>query len=232
VRFPLIAIRMGILLAGVSCVWWLVSWAALDPATEAWAGVRGRSPTAGWTLDRLVTDALGGLALVAAVAFVVTTALIVVRELLFAAIPTLADILPALGPAGWRRLVLSACGLTIAIPTLAVPAVATDHPDIAPCPASCSTTPLGGLALPDLPLSGVARGTQRTALDPTVTVRRGDSLWTIAERLAGPDASKALISAMTHDLYAENRAAIGVDPDLIYPGTTLTLPGGNDDRER
>jgi nucleoid-associated protein YgaU len=222
--------RLGVMLAGLCCVWRLVSWVALEPASEAWGAVRGRSPTAGWTFDTLVTDALGSLALIAAGAFVATSALIVVRELVVAAIPKAAEVLPAVGPAGWRRMVLSACGLTIAIPTFAVPAVATDHPDIAPCPLSCSATPLGGLSLPDLPLSGGARDRHGTALQSTMAVRSGDSLWTIAERLVGPGASNAHISAISHTLYAANRAAIGADPDLIYPGTTLTLPGVKDDR--
>lgn len=54
----------------------------------------------------------------------------------------------------------------------------------------------------------------------TVTVRSGDSLWTIAERLH-PGADAAELVDLTADLYTHNRHAIGADPDLIFPGTTL-----------
>ncbi|MDP9834822.1 LysM peptidoglycan-binding domain-containing protein [Gleimia europaea] len=54
-------------------------------------------------------------------------------------------------------------------------------------------------------------------------VRSGDSLWTIAARhLQSSDSTK--IAAEWHRIYNLNKSAIGTNPDLIYPGTTLTLP--------
>jgi nucleoid-associated protein YgaU len=58
----------------------------------------------------------------------------------------------------------------------------------------------------------------------THTVRAGESLWTIAERLVGPDASATAIAAEVARLWELNRDRIGSgDPSLIYAGTTLRL---------
>ncbi|WP_020142996.1 LysM peptidoglycan-binding domain-containing protein [Terracoccus sp. 273MFTsu3.1] len=57
-----------------------------------------------------------------------------------------------------------------------------------------------------------------------VTVRRGDSLWTIAARHLGPDASDAQISREWPRWYAANREVVGDDPDLIIPGVQLRPP--------
>lgn len=50
-----------------------------------------------------------------------------------------------------------------------------------------------------------------------VTVSRGDSLWEIAEDTMGGGQEWPR-------LYQHNRATIGADPDLIYPGEVLRLP--------
>lgn len=61
------------------------------------------------------------------------------------------------------------------------------------------------------------------ASDSKYVVRSGDSLWTIAARhLQSSDPTK--ISAEWHRIYNLNKSVIGINPDLIYPGTTLTLP--------
>jgi nucleoid-associated protein YgaU len=57
-----------------------------------------------------------------------------------------------------------------------------------------------------------------------VTVRRGDSLWTIARRHLGPDASDADVARAWPRWYATNRAVIGEDPDRIVPGLQLAPP--------
>jgi nucleoid-associated protein YgaU len=58
----------------------------------------------------------------------------------------------------------------------------------------------------------------------THTVRAGESLWTIAERLVGPDASATAVAAEVARLWELNRDRIGSgDPSLIYTGTTLRL---------
>lgn len=57
-----------------------------------------------------------------------------------------------------------------------------------------------------------------------VVVRRGDTLWAIVARALGPRATDAQVAAQWPRWYAANRAAIGPDPDLIQPGTTLHAP--------
>ena len=65
------------------------------------------------------------------------------------------------------------------------------------------------------------------ALD-TVTVRRGDSLWSIAQRHLGAGATDAEIAHAWPEWYAANRAVIGDDPDLIHPGMRLVPPREGD----
>ena len=57
-----------------------------------------------------------------------------------------------------------------------------------------------------------------------VTVRRGDTLWSIARRHLGPDASDAEIAREWPRWYAANRAVIGDDPDRILAGQQLVPP--------
>lgn len=57
-----------------------------------------------------------------------------------------------------------------------------------------------------------------------VTVRRGDSLWTVAARHLGPGASDAQVAREWPRWYAANRDVIGDDPDLIVPGQQLRPP--------
>lgn len=58
----------------------------------------------------------------------------------------------------------------------------------------------------------------------SVTVRRGDSLWTIAARQLGAGTSDAEIARAWPQWYAANREVIGVDPNLIIPGQQLQPP--------
>lgn len=70
----------------------------------------------------------------------------------------------------------------------------------------------------------VADGTQIAANDNAnavtqYTVQKGDNLWNIAkEQLGG--------GAKWQEIYQLNQNLIGQNPDMIYPGTTLQLPGG------
>lgn len=52
----------------------------------------------------------------------------------------------------------------------------------------------------------------------TYTVVKGDSLWAIAKRCLGAGNRYG-------EIYELNRAVIGSNPNLIYPGQVLTLPG-------
>ena len=59
-----------------------------------------------------------------------------------------------------------------------------------------------------------------------VVVRRGDSLWGIAARHLGPDASDAEIARAWPAWFEANRHVVGDDPDLLRPGQRLQAPGG------
>jgi nucleoid-associated protein YgaU len=57
-----------------------------------------------------------------------------------------------------------------------------------------------------------------------VTVRPGDSLWSIAARRLGTSPSTARIQQEWPRWYAANRQLIGTDPNLLLPGTRLLAP--------
>ncbi len=57
-----------------------------------------------------------------------------------------------------------------------------------------------------------------------VVVHRGDSLWSIAARHLGPEASDGEIARAWPAWYAANREVIGADPDLLLPGQVLRTP--------
>jgi nucleoid-associated protein YgaU len=56
-----------------------------------------------------------------------------------------------------------------------------------------------------------------------LTVRAGDSLWAIAARHPAGQSTAAVAAAWPR-WYAANRAVIGPQPDLIYPGERLLPP--------
>lgn len=77
---------------------------------------------------------------------------------------------------------------------------------------------LDGLPLPER-VAGRARPAASTQV---LTVRQGDSLWSISERrLSRP--SVARVDAAWRLLHRTNRRVIGPDPDLIHPGLRLRL---------
>lgn len=60
--------------------------------------------------------------------------------------------------------------------------------------------------------------------DDVVTVRRGDSLWSLAARHLGPGATDRDIARAWPEWYRLNADVIGSDPDLIQPGQQLRIP--------
>ncbi|MBV9823263.1 MAG: LysM peptidoglycan-binding domain-containing protein [Actinobacteria bacterium] len=91
-----------------------------------------------------------------------------------------------------------------------------------PAPSTPTTTtgpPLPGSAFPSPPSTPA----HPNAGNP-VTVRPGDSLWSIAARHLATDRSAARIAQAWPRWYAANRQAIGSRPDLIRPGTRLVAP--------
>lgn len=138
-------------------------------------------------------------------------------------------------PPAVRRLVLAACGLTLAGVVATPAAGGTRQPH---------EEPLAGLALPDrvtgaTPTRSPAPGGRgRPAAvraappgrDLTVVVSSGDTLWALAARsLTGgaegaEGAGPAAIDRRWRALYRANADRIGPDPDLIRPGQRLRVP--------
>jgi len=99
-------------------------------------------------------------------------------------------------------------------------AVPRDPRDDSPAPAGDAPPRLGWVA--PAPASEAPAPQQRT-----VTVRPGDSLWSLSDDLLGPDDEPAAeIAAVWPELYRANATTIGADPDLIHPGQVLVVPAG------
>ena len=65
--------------------------------------------------------------------------------------------------------------------------------------------------------SGDARADTSPPVTQSYTVVWGDSLWAIAQRLSGSGAN-------WRELYEENKATLGNDPNVLYPGQVLSTP--------
>ena len=60
-----------------------------------------------------------------------------------------------------------------------------------------------------------------------IVVQPGDTLWDLAARslrTSGKAPTAAQIAATWPRWWAANREAVGDDPDLLHPGTSLTTP--------
>lgn len=190
-------------------------WLAVTAGTLGVAVLAGPQATAlahgpaGTFADLLVQ--LCAVAALGATALLWTTATDVVRHQLRAP----GRPLPGRRVGPLRAALLAACGVAV----LATPAAASDGTDRTDGPAS----PLAGLPLPDRPVGGLV-----TPASPgparSVEVRPGDSLWTVAARTLGPDASTADVASYWRRLRALNADAVGPDPDLVHPGLRLRLP--------
>ena len=182
------------------------------------------------SIDALAASALLPGAVVAGV--------MLAASVLAAAVEALTVRLTARAPWSWspappavRRLVFAACGLSlvVAAPSTADagPAHGHDHEprQQAECQALCAG--LDGLRLPDLPVphrAGNAGSELRGHLTTSIVVRRGDCLWNLAAELVGPAAEVSDVASAARALYRDNRHRVGPDPNLIFPGTQLTLP--------
>jgi hypothetical protein len=146
-------------------------------------------------------------------------------------------------PRAVRRVVLAACGLSLA-GSLAAPAYAgTADPDGPPGRAPASEV-LTGLPLPDRTtttaqwLGSLADHRSQPAASPAtappgaVRVSPGDTLWDLAEQSLGPGAGPAEVERRWRQIYAANRDVVGADPDLIRPGQRLLLPTTDDAARR
>lgn len=107
-------------------------------------------------------------------------------------------------------------------------------PDPARAPTAEEPTPRGPgwvpgppvvRAHPDVRVLSPAPRPRTTRDTPAeVVVRRGDSLWSIAARHLGPDASDAEIAGAWPAWFEANRDVVGDDPDQLRPGQVLHAP--------
>jgi len=77
---------------------------------------------------------------------------------------------------------------------------------------------------PGLLMARPVRADQVPARAPDVTVLAGDTLWDIAARQLGPDASDVEVALQWPRWYEANKAAIGDNPDVLLPGQILRPP--------
>ncbi|WP_157557714.1 LysM peptidoglycan-binding domain-containing protein [Intrasporangium oryzae] len=99
----------------------------------------------------------------------------------------------------------------------------TASPDALPGPGWRPTRPAPVLDPERATLLAPAPRLQ-TATVEQITVRRGDTLWAIAARHLGPEATDAQVAREWPRWYAANAGVVGDDPDSIEPGTQLVAP--------
>lgn len=123
-----------------------------------------------------------------------------------------------------------AAGTPVPAPGPAAASAPSPQPAPMPVPSARSRTlgvdphwtpappPVDPRALAPLPLRPQQPGAGE------VTVRAGDSLWSICAAQLGPLASDVDIALAWPRLYQANRRLIGSDPGLLLPGQVLRLP--------
>jgi len=133
-------------------------------------------------------------------------------------------------PVSLRRTVEAVLGAGLVLGTLgAVPASAA-APQVTPATATAAAAaasldwPVTAPAAPD-----AAPATPATALPgATHVVRPGDTLWHLAAQAlgapGGPAPADAVVAAAWPSWWEANREAIGDDPHLLRPGTSLVAP--------
>lgn len=92
-----------------------------------------------------------------------------------------------------------------------------------PTPTGPGFTPIAPRVRPQAD-PGLLGGRPVATTDHEVVVHRGDTLWSIAARHLGPQASDAEIAAAWPRWFDLNRSLVGDDPDLILPGQILRIP--------
>ncbi|WP_346925338.1 LysM peptidoglycan-binding domain-containing protein [uncultured Arthrobacter sp.] len=115
-------------------------------------------------------------------------------------------------------------------PVPALPGGPTGDPPAAPPGTSAVAHPQWRPLSPVIepgPLAGRPLRLQQPAGQATdVTVRPGDSLWTLSAARLGPFASDVDIALDWPRLYQANRDVIGANPHLLRPGQILRIPPG------
>lgn len=158
-----------------------------------------------------------------------------------AAVPPGPDALPRPVVSALWTPTTAAEGLVLPRP-LRVLAAPAPGPDAGPAPAPDRDAGAGGAGTRPDPMSswtpqlpavepGTLAARQLRAPEPAdgragVTVRPGDSLWSLTAARLGPFASDVDIARAWPRLYQANRDVIGESPHLLRPGQVLRLPPG------
>lgn len=109
-------------------------------------------------------------------------------------------------------------GRAVATAALLFAAAPTVAPVFAPPPAHATPAAQGpAVVVPETAPPAVIVTGEVAAATFDYTVRRGDSLWRLAERFLGD-------GKRFKEIHALNRQAIGDDPDFLLPGTVLRIP--------
>jgi nucleoid-associated protein YgaU len=134
-------------------------------------------------------------------------------------------------PRAVYRLAAGATGMGVLLAPIAASAhgATTAHtPATVAAPAWPSDSPLPAPAWPLGPSTEAApparHGRAPAAAATVVTVRPGDSLWTIAAAHLDGRATPRRIAAQWPRWFAVNRAVIGDDPNHLVPGQVLAAP--------
>ena len=93
------------------------------------------------------------------------------------------------------------------------------HPDLQP-----QWQPQPPAAAPGPVVSAQLRAAREPQADQDVVVRSGDTLWTIAARHLGPEASDVDVALEWPRWFDNNRAVIGSNPNALLPGQILKSP--------
>ena len=73
-------------------------------------------------------------------------------------------------------------------------------------------------------MSAQLRAAREPQASQELVVRSGDTLWTIAARHLGPEASDVDVALEWPRWFENNRAVIGSNPDALLPGQILKAP--------
>ncbi|WP_353950794.1 LysM peptidoglycan-binding domain-containing protein [Knoellia sp. S7-12] len=103
---------------------------------------------------------------------------------------------------------------------------AAPNPGFASEPAAPGFTPAAPRVRPQAD-PGLLGGRVNPTPDREIVVHRGDTLWSIAARHLGAQASDAEIAQAWPRWFDLNRGLIGDDPDHILPGQILRIPGAD-----
>lgn len=110
-----------------------------------------------------------------------------------------------------------------AAPNAEAPRTEPMSPADPPTPGTTAIPATGSQTVPEGTAAPAAPSDSASA-PSGVTVRPGDSLWSIAARSLPDNTSAARVDAALREWYQANRDVIGDDPNLIRPGQYLTAP--------